>query len=213
VPEAAVARPLFHIAHRDAWLAARAAGVYSPPSLAEVGFIHLSTRAQWLDTLVRFYRGERDLVLLELDAARLGDAVRFERVDDDDFPHLYAPLAVVDVIAARELPIVRERPTLLAHTPAFEACVRGADPRVAEVAVVRVDDHGRPTSYVCLGARPGEAGGIALRDVIRAEATLPAADRVARAGWLQIGAFPRDERGDLDEPWLLVRVQELVDSD
>jgi uncharacterized protein (DUF952 family) len=100
----------FHITSRDAWLAAQHAGEYRAPSLAEVGFIHLSTRAQWLDTLLRFYRGVPDLVLHELDAERLTAPVRFEPADGQAFPHLFGPLALAAVIAAHPLPVVVERP-------------------------------------------------------------------------------------------------------
>ncbi len=97
---------LFHITQASAWQAALAAGEYRAASLAEVGFIHLSTAAQWPGTLARFYRGHADLVLLELDGDRLGDAVRFERADGDDFPHLYAPLPIAAVLAVHPLPVV-----------------------------------------------------------------------------------------------------------
>lgn len=93
---------LFHITTRAAWAAAQAAGEYRAPSLAEVGFIHLSTAAQWPATLARFFAGQRELVLLEIDAARAGD-IRFERADGDDFPHLYGPLPLAAVVSVREL--------------------------------------------------------------------------------------------------------------
>ncbi len=92
---------LFHITTRAAWAAAQAAGEYRAPSLDEVGFIHLSTAAQWPATLARFFAGQRDLVLLELDASDL--PVRFERADGDDFPHLYGALPIAAVVAVRDL--------------------------------------------------------------------------------------------------------------
>jgi uncharacterized protein (DUF952 family) len=92
---------LFHITTRTAWHAAQAAGEYRAPSLAEVGFIHLSTAAQWPITLARFYAGARDLVLLEIDPHGLD--VRFERADHEDFPHLYGPLPLAAVLAVSSL--------------------------------------------------------------------------------------------------------------
>lgn len=91
---------LFHITTRTAWEAAKPTGEYRPPSLASEGFIHLSTAAQWRATRERFYRDVPDLVLLHIEPAGLD--IRYERADDDDFPHLYGPLpasAIIDVTA------------------------------------------------------------------------------------------------------------------
>ena len=93
------AKTLFHITTRAAWDAA--VGDYRAPSLAEVGFIHLSTAAQWPVTLARFFAGQTGLVLLELDPTGLD--VRFERADGDDFPHLYGPLPRAAVVGVRDL--------------------------------------------------------------------------------------------------------------
>ena len=92
---------LWHITTRHAWAAAVAAGEYRAPSLAAVGFIHLSYEHQWRGALERFYRGHTGLVLLAIDRARLRHPVRDESADGDQFPHLYGPLdldAVTDVI-------------------------------------------------------------------------------------------------------------------
>lgn len=94
---------LFHITTRQAWEAAQQAGVYRAPSLDTEGFIHLSTDRQWPGTANRFFRGQVGLLLLELDAERLGSPVRFEAADGDSFPHLYGALPVAAVTSVREL--------------------------------------------------------------------------------------------------------------
>lgn len=81
---------LFHLCAASAWN--QTGGEYRPASLESEGFVHLSTEAQWRLTAARFFRGQRALVLLEVDSDALGSALRFERVDGDDFPHLYSPL-------------------------------------------------------------------------------------------------------------------------
>jgi uncharacterized protein (DUF952 family) len=89
---------LFHICARASWEAV--VGIYAPASLTTEGFIHLSTADQWPRTRARFFAGRVDLVLLVIDPARLGDAVRYEPADGELFPHLYAALdrtAVIDV--------------------------------------------------------------------------------------------------------------------
>ena len=95
---------LFHITTRAAWEAAIAAGAYSPASLASVGFIHLSTEAQWPAVAHRFYRGQRDLVLLAIRADAVRAPIRYEPADGDLFPHLYGPLEVGAVVEVRALP-------------------------------------------------------------------------------------------------------------
>ena len=83
---------LYHLVASAEWNAAQTAGEYRPASLEKEGFIHLSTSAQWVGAANRFYRGRTDLLLLEVDAGRLGAEVRFEAADGDRFPHLYGPM-------------------------------------------------------------------------------------------------------------------------
>lgn len=99
---------LFHLTTRAAWAAAVADGTYRPPSLTSEGFIHLSGASQWQATADRWFRGQRDLVLLAIDEARLTAPVRHEpaappRPDGERYPHLYGPLPPAAVIAVHEL--------------------------------------------------------------------------------------------------------------
>ncbi len=89
---------LVHMISPSAWEAAQAAGVYRPPSLDAEGFIHFSRPDQVPRVAQTFYPGRR-LLLLWVPAARLGEALRWEEVEIDLFPHLYAPLPV-DAVAA-----------------------------------------------------------------------------------------------------------------
>jgi uncharacterized protein (DUF952 family) len=104
-----VPTPLLHIATPDEWRTARAAGVIAPPSLAEVGFVHLSTPDQVALPAERLFRGRTDLVLLVLDPARIGVPVRFEPGVPSDpasmrFPHAYGPIPTAAVIAVVPYP-------------------------------------------------------------------------------------------------------------
>lgn len=95
--------PLVHICARQDWDAARANGEYRAPSLAEVGFIHLSAPYQAHWPADRIYRGRQDLVLLWLDPTRLTYPVKWEPGVPTDpesmrFPHLYGPLPVAAVV-------------------------------------------------------------------------------------------------------------------
>jgi uncharacterized protein (DUF952 family) len=92
------------------WEASCAVGEHRPESLAEVGFVHLSTPEQVHLPANRLYRGRTDLVLLHVDPDRLRDPVRFEPGVPGDpesmrFPHLYGPLPIAAVTAvSRYLP-------------------------------------------------------------------------------------------------------------
>ncbi len=91
---------LFHIAEQPFWDAAQATGEYRVPSLDAEGFIHLSTRAQFVATANRYYVGRRDLILLEIHEVSLSTRdLRYETsTNNDQFPHLYDTLSVASVI-------------------------------------------------------------------------------------------------------------------
>lgn len=96
---------IYRALSRPEWASAEAAGIYRghEHDLRD-GFLHLSTAAQLAETLARHYAGRADLVLLEVDPASLGDALKWEPSRGGDlFPHLYAgltPAMVRRVIAA-----------------------------------------------------------------------------------------------------------------
>jgi uncharacterized protein (DUF952 family) len=105
---------LYHVAELEHWEAARASGRYERStrgaSLAEVGFVHLSTADQWPKVLERFYGGhDGELLLLTVDPRRLTAPLRWEGAPSnagEPFPHLYGPLDLDAVVAAR--PLVRQ---------------------------------------------------------------------------------------------------------
>lgn len=95
---------LFHLLGRQDWIDARAAGVYRPPSLEREGFIHFSHDRQLLPSAERFFAGRDDVIVLAVDARRLGAQLRLEPADGQLFPHLYGPLELDAVIEALPLP-------------------------------------------------------------------------------------------------------------
>ena len=72
------------------------------------GFLHFSTAAQLPETLRRYYAGQDDLMLVAVDAAALGAALKWEfsQSRGEDFPHLYAPLSCDAMKWAR--PLIRK---------------------------------------------------------------------------------------------------------
>jgi uncharacterized protein (DUF952 family) len=97
------ARSVFKVATRAAWDGACREGHFNG-SADDRSFIHLSAPHQLATTLAKHFQGQTDLVAIALDAAALGDALRWEPSRDGDlFPHLYASLPVTAARAVRAL--------------------------------------------------------------------------------------------------------------
>ena len=70
------------------------------------GFIHLSDASQLNGTLEKYFKRQRDLVLIAFDADTLGPALRWEQARGGElFPHFYGPLPVSLALWARSLPL------------------------------------------------------------------------------------------------------------
>ena len=98
-------QPLFHVALPDDWAAAFTHGRYTMSTrgrtLDEVGFIHLSTRAQVEGTANRFYTDIDQLVLLTVDPLKVASEIRWEQPApsvEELFPHVYGPLPIAAVV-------------------------------------------------------------------------------------------------------------------
>lgn len=89
------------------WQAAERAGVFAGAGidLAD-GFIHFSTAEQAAETAAKHFAGQRDLVLVAVDAETLGAAIKWEPSRGEQlFPHLYGTLATQDAVWAKPLPL------------------------------------------------------------------------------------------------------------
>ena len=91
---ATTAELIFKIVPRAEWEAGSGDYHGSAHDRAD-GFLHFSTAEQLPETLRRYYAGQDDLMLVALDAAALGAALKWEfsRSRGENFPHLYAPLS------------------------------------------------------------------------------------------------------------------------
>lgn len=95
---------IYKICPAPAWREAERQGGYrgSADDLRD-GFIHFSTSSQIGGTLAKHFAGQAGLFLIAIDAAALGDALKWERSRGGElFPHLYGELdlgAVKDVFA------------------------------------------------------------------------------------------------------------------
>ncbi|WP_088343088.1 MULTISPECIES: DUF952 domain-containing protein [Rhodomicrobium] len=98
---------IFKLCGRDEWRAAEAAGVYagSADDLRD-GFIHFSSAAQLPGTLAKYFAGRDDLVLVAVDADRLGGGLKWEASRGGAlFPHFYGAFPVASALWAHELPL------------------------------------------------------------------------------------------------------------
>jgi uncharacterized protein (DUF952 family) len=94
---------LLHMCTTADWEAARAAGALTPPSLAEAGFVHLSTPEQVALPANRLFHGRSDVLLLVLDPARIDVEIRWEPGVPGDpesmrFPHAYGKIPTTAVL-------------------------------------------------------------------------------------------------------------------
>jgi len=96
---------VFKLIDRPSWRNAEAAGTFAGSAVdARDGFIHFSTAAQVRDTAARHFAGQRDLLLIAVEAAALGDALRWEPSrGGDHFPHLYGSLPLSAVRGVSEV--------------------------------------------------------------------------------------------------------------
>lgn len=98
---------VYKIIDRAAWAEAEAAGVFAgaPVDLAD-GFIHFSAAAQVAETAAKHFAGQADLLLVAVETALLGDALKWEVSRGGAlFPHLYAPLDPRAAAWVRPLPL------------------------------------------------------------------------------------------------------------
>jgi len=98
---------IYKISPRATWDAAVAVGSFTgaPVDLAD-GFIHFSTATQVAETAAKHFRGHADLILIAIDAAVLGTALKWEPSRGGAlFPHLYAPLDVAHARQIYDLPL------------------------------------------------------------------------------------------------------------
>lgn len=96
---------IYKIATREQWDEALSSGVFvGAPIDLQDGYIHFSTAEQAYETAAKHFYGQKDLKLLKVATASLGDALKWEVSRGGDlFPHLYAKFSTSDVVSVIEL--------------------------------------------------------------------------------------------------------------
>lgn len=97
---------IYHVVQKSKWEAALQQGFYDADSLANEGFIHLSTKEQVAGVLQRYHQEQNDLLLLQVDETKLTAELKYELAPsmNEMFPHLYGRLnldAVTDVTSIK----------------------------------------------------------------------------------------------------------------
>ena len=98
---------IYKICARQLWSVAEAAGRFdgAPVDLRD-GYLHFSTLSQVRETAARHFSGQTDLLLIAIEAERLGDRLRYEPSRGGDlFPHLYGSLPLSAVLWSKPLPL------------------------------------------------------------------------------------------------------------
>jgi uncharacterized protein (DUF952 family) len=98
---------IYHICRADEWRRAEGSGRYAGSSQDSAdGFIHFSTAAQVTASAAKHRAGQSGLVLVAVDPARLGAALKWEPSRGGQlFPHLYGALPLEAVLHVAVLPL------------------------------------------------------------------------------------------------------------
>lgn len=95
---------IVHITQNVQWEQAKATGIYYNDTLDSQGFIHCSTISQIEKTANTFFVNQTGLVLLCIDSEKVQSEIKYEVVDEENFPHIYGALNIDAVIYAIAFP-------------------------------------------------------------------------------------------------------------
>ena len=98
-------RLIYHITSAEEWNFAQSKGEYEPRQFANEGFIHCSYSHQLEAVVSRFFQGQKNLVVLEINSAALECDVIEENLEGgaELYPHIYEKLPLDAVISCRPL--------------------------------------------------------------------------------------------------------------
>jgi uncharacterized protein (DUF952 family) len=98
---------IYKICPEALWREAEAVGFFEGAAIdISDGYIHFSTAAQVTETAAKHFAGQAGLLLVAIDAGKLGDALKYEPSRGGAlFPHLYAPLSLDAVAWVKLMPL------------------------------------------------------------------------------------------------------------
>ncbi|EOD47895.1 hypothetical protein GTA08_BOTSDO04801 [Neofusicoccum parvum] len=91
---AATSKTAFKILSADQWAEWQKTGTFAGASIDLTdGYIHLSTAQTAGETFEKYFAGQQNLVVVEVDLAQLGDAIKWEPSRGGAlFPHVYGSI-------------------------------------------------------------------------------------------------------------------------
>ena len=99
---------IYHIVLSEVW-AAFDTDLYRHASLETEGFIHCSFADQLDAVIGRYYKGQPEVVVLEIDTERLMSRVLNEpSTGSEIYPHIYGPINRDAIVSAKEKKLARE---------------------------------------------------------------------------------------------------------
>ena len=100
---------IYHLTEPDRWQRSLDEGVHRGSTrgvdLAQEGYIHCSTAAQWRGVVERFYGDATELLLLHIDESKLDARLVYEQLGaaPEPFPHVYGPIPLAAVVSVERL--------------------------------------------------------------------------------------------------------------
>jgi len=101
---------IYKIIDNEEWLKAKKVGRYfgSTKDVSD-GYIHFSSEDQIEDTLKKYFKNQKNLILLKVDTLKLDHLLWEQASDGNMFPHLYSSLEVNNVIEEFKISIKNEK--------------------------------------------------------------------------------------------------------
>ena len=104
-------RWIYHLSRKDDWVTSETSEIYHGSAEDSIdGYLHFSTAAQLVASANKHRKGEKNLLLLEVDTQKLTNSdLRWETARQGDlFPHIYGSLDKFAVTRVFELSINNE---------------------------------------------------------------------------------------------------------
>ena len=107
-------RLIYHITSTEEWNLAQSIGEYETQQFDNEGFIHCSYADQLEAVVNRFFPGQKNLVVLEIDSTAVGCKVIEENLEGGTelYPHVYGKLPLDAIVSCRPLGDILKIPPL-----------------------------------------------------------------------------------------------------
>ncbi len=96
---------MIHVTQAERWRKLSGTGSYTPQGFEQEGFIHACSPEQLSGVLERYYKDQKDLLLLHIDPEKVKAPIKYEMSPSvqEEFPHIYGPLNTDAVIKVEEI--------------------------------------------------------------------------------------------------------------